>query len=76
MKDKRKPNWSVLLVIGLAHLAVTSWTWRGIRRRPAEQVRGSKTLWRLISAVNTLGSAGYWLLGRRRGRSSAVEQSG
>lgn len=30
-----------------------------------QQVRGSKAFWRIFSAVNTLGSAGYWLIGRR-----------
>jgi hypothetical protein len=28
-----------------------------------------KTFWRIASAVNTLGSAGYWLIGRRYRRS-------
>jgi hypothetical protein len=53
----------VLVLIG--HTIVATVTWRDIRRRPAQQVRGSKTFWRIASAVNTLGSAGYWLLGRR-----------
>jgi hypothetical protein len=37
---------------------------RDIQRRPAEQVRGSKTLWRLI-CLNGLGAASYLRWGRR-----------
>jgi hypothetical protein len=53
----------VLILIG--HVLVAAWTWRDIRRQPPQQVRGSKTFWRIASAVNTLGSVGYWLIGRR-----------
>jgi hypothetical protein len=60
---ERKPNPIVLILIG--HALIGAVTWRDIKRRPAEQVRGSKTLWRILSAVNTLGSVGYWLIGRR-----------
>jgi hypothetical protein len=34
-----------------------------------QQVRGSQTFWRISSAVNTLGSIGYWQIGRRYRRS-------
>jgi hypothetical protein len=54
-----------LVLILAGHVLVAAWTWRDIRRQPAQQVRGSKTFWRVASAVNTLGSAGYWLIGRR-----------
>jgi hypothetical protein len=63
-EDKRvnKP----VLAAGLAvHLAVTTLTWRDISVRPTERIRGSKTGWRIASVVNTLGSVGYWLFGRR-----------
>jgi hypothetical protein len=64
---KRKPTGVVLVVVG--HVLVAAWTWRDIRRRPTGQIRGSKGLWRVLSAVNTLGSASYWLIGRRYGSS-------
>jgi hypothetical protein len=41
----------------------------GHRQQPAQQIRGSKAFWRIASAVNTLGSVGYWLIGRRYRRS-------
>jgi hypothetical protein len=36
-----------------------------IRRRP-DLVRGPKLLWMIWGGTNTLGSAAYWLFGRKR----------
>jgi hypothetical protein len=38
-----------------------------IQRRPAEQIRGPKSLWRAAMVVNLLGPASYFAFGRRRG---------
>lgn len=38
---------------------------RDIQRRPADQMRGSKLLWRLALLVNTFGPLSYFLWGRR-----------
>jgi hypothetical protein len=40
---------------------------RDIQLRPADQVRGSKLLWRLI-CLNALGAVGYFRWGRRSPR--------
>jgi hypothetical protein len=64
---KRTPSPAVMGLILAAHLAVTSITWRDLRRRPDSEVRGSKRVWRAASALNTTGSVAYFLLGRRRG---------
>jgi hypothetical protein len=64
---KRKPNKLVLAIIAVVHVMVTALTWRDLRNRPASRVRGKKTIWRVASALNTSGSAAYWLFGRRRG---------
>jgi hypothetical protein len=65
-KAKNKPVNKPLLVGGLAvHLTAVTLTWRDLSARPADRIRGSKTGWRIASAVNTLGSVGYWLVGRR-----------
>ncbi len=63
MKD-RNPVKVVLLCLPV-HILVAAVTWRDIGRRSPHQMRGSKRLWRLLSAVNTLGAVGYWLVGRR-----------
>ena len=63
---KRKPNKVVLAVIAVVHVTVTALTWRDLRKRSATDVRGNKKVWRVASAMNTGGSAAYWIFGRRR----------
>ncbi len=54
----------VVVAVLAGHALVAAWTWRDIRQ-PDQRIRGSKRLWRMASAVNKLGSLGYWLIGRR-----------
>ena len=68
MAAKRKPNKLVLATIAVVHLTVMTLTWRDLRGRPAGQVRGNKRIWQVASALNTTGSAAYWIFGRRRAR--------
>jgi hypothetical protein len=62
---QRKNMMRVISVL-LAHAAITTLTWRDLGRRPADQVRGSKRLWKIASAVNTVGSVAYVAVGRKR----------
>jgi hypothetical protein len=64
--NNAKPSRPVLAAIAVTHVAVTALTWRDLRSRTPGQVRGNKEVWRTVSALNTLGSAGYWLFARRR----------
>jgi hypothetical protein len=68
-KKQLPPEAWVAILAG--HVAITALTWRSIRRRPTESVRGPKWLWRLVSALNTSGSLGWYLVGRRRTPPSA-----
>ncbi len=63
---RRRPSPATIAVLVVAHLVVTSVTWRDIRRRPADQIRGSKRLWRALSATNMSWSLAYLLFGRKR----------
>jgi hypothetical protein len=63
---KKKPDPRVLAVVAVVHLIITRLTWRDLRARADEQVRGPKAVWRVASALNTSGSLAYWLVGRRR----------
>jgi hypothetical protein len=56
--------WIYALLFG-AHLFITSLTWRDLRRRRPDQVRGSKRVWRLASAANMSNSLAYFTFGRR-----------
>ena len=51
----------VLITVSLGLVAAAE---RDIQRRPADQMRGSKLLWRLV-CLNAVGSASYFRWGRR-----------
>ena len=57
---------AAIVSLALAELCVKLAAARDMQRRPADQIRGSKLLWRLSLLVNTFGPLGYFLLGRRR----------
>jgi len=65
MRERKPGTVKVLLLYLPVHILVAALTWRDIGHRPADRVRGSKRLWRLVSALNTLGAVAYWLAGRR-----------
>ena len=56
----------IAFVAVVLNAIIASFTWRDLRRRPAELVRGPKLFWRVWSMLNTTGSVAYWLVGRRR----------
>jgi hypothetical protein len=56
----------VIPIILAVHATIAALTWRDIAHRPARRIRGPKTLWRVASALNTMGSSAYWVIGRRR----------
>lgn len=59
-------KWILLIVLIPVHIAVTRFTWADIRDRPADQIRGSKRLWRILSAVQMGNSLAYFVIGRKR----------
>lgn len=65
MKHDLKQGLKPVLLYLPFHIVVAGCTWRDIDRRPAGHVRGSKGMWKVASAANTLGAVAYWLVGRR-----------
>jgi hypothetical protein len=71
--DRRK-RWSDLtpreqrsiVAVGAVQLLLAAAALLDLRRRPAEQVRGSKKLWTAAAFVNFVGPLAYFLFGRRR----------
>ncbi len=53
-----------LAVIFVVSLGIVVAGERDLQHRPAEQVRGSKLLWRLV-CLNALGALSYFRWGRR-----------
>ncbi len=63
----RRRQKQVIATALVVHVVVATVTWRDIRNRSDDQVRGNKTFWRVASALNTVNSGAYWLVGRRGG---------
>ena len=57
---------AVLIVSTAFQAVVGTVTVRDISRRQPELVRGPKLLWKIWGGSNTLGSAAYWLFGRKK----------
>jgi hypothetical protein len=61
----RRPNPKVIAAIVAGHLALTTFAWRDIRHRPDDEVRGSKKVWRMATAVNSVHTLAYFIFGRK-----------
>ncbi len=74
-ENSRRSSWSNLSTaeqIGIAvgagaQLALAATAWIDLARRPPEQVRGSKSTWAALIAVNFIGPISYLTIGRKRG---------
>ena len=64
--ERRKPNPKLIAAILVGHAAVAALTWRDLRNRPDDQVRGKKKWWRIASAANSSNSLLYLLFGRKK----------
>ena len=53
-------------VVGAIETIATAAAWRDLAKRPAEDVRGPKLVWRLASFVQPVGPLAYFVVGRRR----------
>jgi hypothetical protein len=70
--DKRK-RWSELsprqrssiMVAGVIQVFLAAAALLDLRRRPSDQVRGSKKLWAAAAFVNFVGPLAYFVFGRR-----------
>lgn len=61
----RGQRWGVA-VSGVVQVAMAVWAWNDLAHRPAEQVRGRKSVWAAVIAVNFVGPIAYWRWGRSR----------
>jgi hypothetical protein len=57
---------AVVIAFTAVQAVIGTITVRDISKRQQELIRGPKLLWTLWGGSNALGSAAYWLLGRRR----------
>ncbi len=54
--------------MGIVTLALTVWALWDIKRRPADQIRGKKRTWAMVSLIQPFGALIYFAFGRTKPR--------
>jgi hypothetical protein len=62
-----RPQQRAIIAAGVVQTLLAAAALLDLRRRPSEQVRGSKKLWAVAALVNFFGPLAYFAFGRRRG---------
>jgi hypothetical protein len=65
-KDLSLPQQAATLLLGMVQIALLVAALLDIRRRPPEQINGTKRMWTLLVFINYVGPIAYFLLGRKR----------
>lgn len=73
-KHTRKKTWKELspmarvgtMAAAVIQLSLLVAAQRDISRRPADQIRGSKAMWRVATLINFVGPGCYFTFGRKR----------
>ncbi len=55
-----------IIVTGSAQIALLIAALVDIRRRPADQIKGSKRMWTALAFINWIGPLAYFIFGRKR----------
>ena len=69
LTDRQKRG---IVVLGVLQLALLAAALIDIRRRPAEEINGSKRLWTMVVFINGIGPIAYFVFGRKRPASAEV----
>lgn len=71
--DRKRITWAelsdgqraALVALGAVEVVLAAAAWTDLARRPAEAVKGRKSLWAAAIAVNIVGPLSYFRWGRR-----------
>jgi hypothetical protein len=64
--DLSKRSRVLVVALGVVEVSLLAAALIDIRRRPADQIRGSKRMWRGLAFINIVGPLAYFTLGRRQ----------
>jgi hypothetical protein len=64
------------IIMGGIQIALLVAALMDIRRRPAEQIKGSKRLWTALAFVNYIGPLAYFLVGIKRPEAEEIVEEG
>jgi len=57
---------TLVVAVGVVEVVLLAATLIDIKRRPADQINGSKRMWTALAFINIVGPIAYFTLGRRR----------
>jgi hypothetical protein len=63
---------TLIVVTGAVEIAMLAATLVDIKRRPADQINGSKRMWTALAFINIVGPIAYFTFGRRRQKGAGV----
>ncbi len=61
----KRQKWLLAATALVVEVPLAVRAWQDLDRRTDEQVRGKKSLWRVLVIINPGNSVIYWLAGRR-----------
>jgi hypothetical protein len=71
--DLSERNRRILTALAVTEAALKAWMLIDLKRRPADQVKGSKRLWAASTVLNSAGviPIAYFVVGRKRAPADA-----
>ena len=70
--DYSKRSRALIVAVGVVEVGLLVAALIDIRRRPADQIEGSKRMWTGLVFIDIAGPIAYFVFGRRRRRRSAT----
>jgi len=64
--DRSKRSRRLIVATGVVEVVLVVATLIDIKRRPADQMKGSKRMWTALAFVNIAGPIAYFAFGRRQ----------
>ena len=64
--ERSRRSRTLIVVAGVVEVVLLVATLIDIKRRPADQIKGSKRMWTALAFVNIVGPISYFAFGRRR----------
>jgi bacteriorhodopsin len=61
---------TLIVAVGVVEVVLLATTLIDIKRRPADQIKGSKRMWTALAFINIVGPIAYFTFGRRRSASA------
>ena len=67
--ERSKVSRALIVITGAVELVLLAAALIDIKRRPADQIKGSKRMWTGLAFINMVGPIAYFVFGRRRNAS-------